>query len=50
MYEAGEGAVGRERVLFLNLRNGVKRVLFLTGVFLIGGGGGVCGGLPKWAQ
>ena len=41
MDEASERAMARERVLFLNLRNGVKRGLFLTSVFLSRGGGGV---------
>ena len=41
MDEASERAMARERVLFLNLRNGVKRVLFLTGMFLSWRGGGV---------
>ena len=36
---SGSGARARERVLFLNLRNGLQRVLFLTGVFVRWRGG-----------
>ena len=39
MDEASERAMARERVLFLNLRNGVKRVLFLTGMLFSWGEG-----------